>query len=204
MALVSAGAAAVLAIGGTAAATVISGPVDGSGVVHGCYSSAAIKGSHVIVLQDAGTTCPNGTTAVSWNQQGPAGATGPAGPTGPAGATGPAGPQGPPGPAASPSGPHSGGDTASGNGTLNCGEIITRTGDSSATDTWYYVTFNGACAPLASIQVSGTGAVFDLYANEPVGTALGTGLTDTAVGPGTYYIDVYGATSATFTLTLTD
>ena len=112
MALVSAGAAVVLAIGGTAAAAVISGPVDGNGVVHGCYSSAAIKGSHVIVLQDAGTTCPNGTTAVSWNQQGPAGtqgatgATGPAGPQGPAGATGaagkdgaagPAGPQGPPG-----------------------------------------------------------------------------------------------------------
>ena len=72
MALVSAGAAVVLAIGGTAAAAVISGPVDGNGVVHGCYSSAAIKGSHVIVLQDAGSTCPNGTTAVSWNQQGPA------------------------------------------------------------------------------------------------------------------------------------
>ena len=197
MALVSAGAAVVLAIGGTAAAAVISGPVDGSGVVHGCYSSAAIKGSHVIVLQDAGTTCPNGTTAVSWNQQGPAGA------TGPAGTTGPAGPQGPPGPAASPSGPHSGGDTASGNSTLNCGEIITRTGDSSATDTWYDVTLNGACAPLASIQVSGTGAVFDLYANEPVGTALGTGLTDTAVhqAPTT---SVSRATSATFTLTLTD
>ena len=112
VALVSAGAAAVLAIGGTAAAAVISGPVDGNGVVHGCYTSAAIKGSHVIVLQDTGTTCPNGTTAVSWNQQGPAGtqgatgATGPAGPQGPAGATGaagkdgaagPAGPQGPPG-----------------------------------------------------------------------------------------------------------
>ena len=56
MALVSAGAAAVLATGGTAAAAVISGPVDGNGIVHGCYISPAIKGSHVIVLQDAGTT----------------------------------------------------------------------------------------------------------------------------------------------------
>jgi hypothetical protein len=27
-------------------------------------------------LQDAGTTCPKGTTAISWNQQGPAGSTG--------------------------------------------------------------------------------------------------------------------------------
>jgi hypothetical protein len=40
----------------------------------------------VIVLQDANANCPRGTTAISWNQ------TGPAGPAGPAGATGPAGP----------------------------------------------------------------------------------------------------------------
>jgi hypothetical protein len=33
-------------------------------------------------MQDTGTTCPKGSTAVSWNQQGPAGATGPQGPAG--------------------------------------------------------------------------------------------------------------------------
>jgi hypothetical protein len=280
-------ALALTGAGVAGAAIASSGPVDASGVVHGCYTNQAVNGSHVFVLQDAGTTCPKGTTAISWNQTGatgpagpagstgatgatgpqgpigltgatgaagstgptgltglagPAGSTGPAGtgaivsslepgdpncasggesitdgnnnvayacngaagPTGPAGATGPAGPQGPPGPAASPSGPHSGGDTATGLGALNCNEIVDRAGDSSATDSWYYITFVGTCSPLASIQVSGTGAVFDLYANEPVGTALGTGMTDTAVDPGLYYIDVYGTTSATFTLTLTD
>ena len=67
--------AAVLILGtgsSVAAAAVMSdGPVDGSGVIHGCWSNVAIKGSHAFVLQDAGTSCPNGTTAISWNQSGP-------------------------------------------------------------------------------------------------------------------------------------
>jgi hypothetical protein len=103
-------AVALLAGGGTAlAASASSGPVSG-GVVYGCYTNAAINGSHVIVLQNASTNCPSGTTAVSWNQTGPAGAqgaTGPAGPTGPAGAAGATGPAGPAGAtgAAGPAGP---------------------------------------------------------------------------------------------------
>lgn len=70
MVLVATGAAATLAIGGTAYGAVAGGPVDSSGVVDGCYANLAIKGSHALVLQDAGTTCPKGTTAVTWNQQG--------------------------------------------------------------------------------------------------------------------------------------
>jgi hypothetical protein len=93
-ALVSLGIAATLAIGGTAAAASLSGPVDSSAVVHGCFSNVDVKGSHALVLQDAGTACPAGTTAVSWNQKGPAGPQGPAGPTGATGPQGPAGPQG--------------------------------------------------------------------------------------------------------------
>jgi Collagen triple helix repeat (20 copies) len=99
--MIGAGVVLVLGMGSTAAyAALAGGPVDGSGVIHGCWTNAAINGTHVIVLQDAGTTCPKGTTAISWNQQGPAGPTGPvgatgaAGPAGPAGATGPAGPKG--------------------------------------------------------------------------------------------------------------
>jgi hypothetical protein len=93
----------VLATGsGIATAAVISSPspVDSSGVIHGCWSNAALNGSHVFALQNAGTSCPKGTTAISWNEQGPAGAKGPAGPagaTGPAGSPGPAGPSGPAG-----------------------------------------------------------------------------------------------------------
>jgi len=92
-------AALALVAGGTAAgAAIASGPVDSSGVVHGCYTTNAIKGSHSFVLQDAGTSCPRGTTAVMWNQQGPQGPKGSPGPQGVAGPQGPAGTQGPPGP----------------------------------------------------------------------------------------------------------
>jgi Collagen triple helix repeat (20 copies) len=126
----------LLAGGGTAAyATVVASPVS-SGVIYGCYTNAAINGSHAVVLQNAGTTCPNGTTAISWNEQGspgpagpsgPAGptgltgATGPAGPAGATGATGPAGPSGSPGPAgpAGPPGP-SGPPGAAGSGGISC------------------------------------------------------------------------------------
>jgi uncharacterized repeat protein (TIGR02543 family) len=102
MTLITAAVSVALVGGGTAAgAAIASSPVDGSGAIHGCWTNAAINGTHVFVLQDAGTNCPNGTTAISWNQTGPKGDTGAQGPAGPAGATGPAGaigPQGLPGP----------------------------------------------------------------------------------------------------------
>jgi hypothetical protein len=95
-------AALALVAGGTAAgAAVAASPIGGDGVIHGCWTNAALNGSHVIVLQDAGTNCPKGTTAISWNQQGPVGPAGPTGspgPAGPAGATGQKGDQGPTGP----------------------------------------------------------------------------------------------------------
>lgn len=59
---------------GVAGATIVSsGPVSSNGVVDGCYTNAQINGSHVFVLQDQGTSCPKGSTAISWNQAGPAG-----------------------------------------------------------------------------------------------------------------------------------
>ena len=115
--VITGAAALALVAGGTAAgAAIASGPIDSQGVIHGCWTNAAINGTHVFVMQDAGTNCPKGTTAISWNQTGPqgpagaagrAGATGPAGPAGPVGNTGPAGPIGAPGPTgpAGPAGP---------------------------------------------------------------------------------------------------
>jgi Collagen triple helix repeat (20 copies) len=101
--MIGAGAVLVLGTGSTAAyAALAGGPVDGSGVIYGCWTNTAVNGTHVFVLQDAGTSCPKGTTAISWNQQGPAGpagATGPAGPKGDTGTQGPVGPAGPAGPA---------------------------------------------------------------------------------------------------------
>jgi hypothetical protein len=90
----------VLTVGGTTAYAAIaaSGPVSSNGVVHGCFSTKAVHGSHTLVLQNAGTKCPKGTTAVSWNEKGQTGATGPAGRQGATGATGPTGPAGPQGP----------------------------------------------------------------------------------------------------------
>jgi len=93
--LIAAAAMTLLGGGAAAGAAVAVGPVDSSGAIHGCWTNAAIAGSHVFVLQDAGTSCPKGTTAISWNQQGPAGPTGSPGPAGATGATGPTGPAGP-------------------------------------------------------------------------------------------------------------
>lgn len=101
--LVAAGIAVALFGGGAAAgATIVASSPVSSGVIYGCYSNADVNGSHVFVLQDAGTTCPKGTTAISFNQTGSAGSPGPSGPPGPAGAAGSAGPPGSPGPAGSP------------------------------------------------------------------------------------------------------
>jgi hypothetical protein len=105
--LIATGATLVLVAGSTTAYAAIAGPVDSSGVIHGCYTNKAINGTHVFVLQDSSTNCPAGTTAISWNQQGaagPAGATGPQGAPGPAGAIGPEGPKGDTG-AQGPAGP---------------------------------------------------------------------------------------------------
>jgi len=75
--LVTAGlVVALVAGGGTALAVAADGPVSDGGVISGCYTNAEIHGTHAFVLQDSGTNCPAGTTAVSWNQQGPPGPAG--------------------------------------------------------------------------------------------------------------------------------
>ena len=86
--LISAAAGLALVAAGTAAGAAITGPIDGNKVIYGCFTTKAINGSHALVLQDVGTTCPSGTTAINWNEQGSQGPAGPAGPTGPAGPKG--------------------------------------------------------------------------------------------------------------------
>src|SRR6516162_5802348 len=90
--VISAASGFVLLAAGATAEAAIAGPIDSAGVIYGCYTTKAnAAGSHTLVLQDVGTTCPPNTTAIKWNQTGPQG---PAGPVGPAGPAGPAGPQG--------------------------------------------------------------------------------------------------------------
>jgi hypothetical protein len=67
-------AVALVALGGTALAATPS-PVNGN-VITGCYTNAAVNGSHALVLQNAGTSCPSGTSAIMWGVTGPAGANG--------------------------------------------------------------------------------------------------------------------------------
>jgi len=109
--VITGAAALALVAGGTAAGATLAGPVDGSGVIHACYATAASGGQHAILLEDAGHACPSGMTAITWNQQGPQGQTGVSGPAGPQGPGGPQGPSGPAGPAGAtgPQGPK--GDT---------------------------------------------------------------------------------------------
>jgi Collagen triple helix repeat (20 copies) len=90
-----------LLFGGISSASATTAPVGSpvsNGVISGCYNTAAsFAGSHGLSLQNTGTKCPAGTTALTWNQVGPAGPAGPAGAkgaTGLTGATGPAGIQG--------------------------------------------------------------------------------------------------------------
>jgi hypothetical protein len=86
--LTGAAALALLAGGTAAGAAIVGGPIDGSGVIHGCYYPSNVHGSSRVVLQDTTTSCPAGSTPISWNQtgpQGPQGATGAVGPQGPAG-----------------------------------------------------------------------------------------------------------------------
>src|SRR5215472_9849653 len=94
--IIAAAAALAVAAGGTAAsAAAAAGPIDGAGVIHGCYYPATASGSHRVVLQNAGRRCPRGTTGISWNRVGRTGATGAQGVPGP---QGPPGPRGLPGP----------------------------------------------------------------------------------------------------------
>ena len=72
---------ALALLAGGVAYAVTTGPIDSSGVIHGCYYPATTGGSHKVVLQDVGKSCPTGTTAITWNQKGPAGPQGPAGPS---------------------------------------------------------------------------------------------------------------------------
>jgi hypothetical protein len=71
--------------------------VSTNGVINACYSNRSKDGAHALVVLDHGANCPNGTTPLSWNQQGPPGSQGPQGPAGPQGATGLQGPPGAPG-----------------------------------------------------------------------------------------------------------
>ena len=166
---------------GVAVAATSSGPVDGSGTIHGCYTTrASFRGSHQIVLQNTGTMCPHGETPIAWSKAGstgPSGATGtqgPAGPAGPMGAQGPAGPAGPmgaqgpagpPGPAGPAGAPGSGFDFTTSSG--NTGPMLTNAGT--------YFVDTSAAVPNQTASNSGTCSV---VASDMSGEANGGGLID--------------------------
>jgi hypothetical protein len=195
---------ALLAAGTSAGAAITGGPVDNSGVIHGCWTNAAVNGTHVFVLQDAGTNCPKGTTAISWNQQGPAGPAGPAGATGlagPAGATGPAGPKGdigalgPAGPAgatgpagaAGPAGPAGADGSTVLNGTGAPADTVGHDGDfylDTAAGVLYGPKAGGTWPANGTSLIGGPGATGPAGPQGPQGPA-GGGLSCTYPGGGT-------------------
>ena len=60
--------ATTFAVGGGATGAVVANHgVVTSGVIHACYTTRATRGgSHVVVLQNSGTRCPSGFTAITW------------------------------------------------------------------------------------------------------------------------------------------
>lgn len=214
--LLAAGLTAALALGsGVAYAAVSGGPVDGGGGIHGCYTNTALNGSHALVLQDAGTSCPKGTTAISWAVQGPQG---PAGPTGPVGPTGPAGPTATVTVTATPTQtqtatafPNNQVSSAVNLDTLDCTQSRTVTGDNlTGTSAWYEVNFDNANSlgvPSCSMQLNLASTDTDVI--QTVETAAsGPNLLASPASSfsesdsGIYFIQVTGGTSgAEFTLT---
>ena len=111
---VIAASAVIVLIAGAGAAAAHSSSSVGTQTFAGCLTSAGAL-VDVTLSSNPSTSCPSGTTSVTWTQQGPAGDTGatgaigspgpvgktghagPAGPTGAAGAAGPVGAQGLPG-----------------------------------------------------------------------------------------------------------
>jgi hypothetical protein len=79
---IGAGALAVLAAG----AGVVSAAIPDGGVIRSCHRTDGL-----LRVVDGGTACRAGETALSFNQQGPRGATGPTGAKGDTGPQGPAG-----------------------------------------------------------------------------------------------------------------
>jgi hypothetical protein len=71
--LAAAGAGVVIALSSGAAYAVSSAVANSNAVIHGCLSKAARNGTRVLVIRQASHSCPKGTTALSWNQRGPAG-----------------------------------------------------------------------------------------------------------------------------------
>ena len=182
--LISAASGIALLAGGATAGAAVAGPIDGSGVIHGCWTNAALNGSHVFVLQDAGTNCPRGTTAISWNQ------TGPQGPPGPQGSQGNAGPQGSPGAtgAQGPKGDTGAQGTAGPAGAAGATGATGATGPAGPAGADGNTVLNGTGAPAASLGNDGDfyldTAADVLYGPKASGTwpAAGTSLVG-AVGP---------------------
>jgi hypothetical protein len=56
--ITGAAALALVAGGSAAGAAIAAGPVGSDGTIHGCWTNAALNGTHAFVLQDASSSCP--------------------------------------------------------------------------------------------------------------------------------------------------
>ncbi|MGB6455899.1 MAG: hypothetical protein WBH47_15605 [Streptosporangiaceae bacterium] len=159
--------------------------------ITGCYTNAEVNGSHALVLQDAGTSCPKGTSAVTWGQQGPAGPAGQAGaagPQGPAGPTGPTGQTGAAGAAGQAGAPGTGATvTPLFPGDPNCASGGVMVTDGNGNPAFVCDGAAGQPGSAGATGPAGPGYVFT--------TASGT--EGPALTDGTYFIDVEAGISST-------
>ncbi len=132
-------------------------------------------GTNMVVLDvDAGDKPSGGMTAVTFNVQGPTGATGPIGPTGatgPQGPTGATGPQGPIGPIGA------------------TGPISSALGVSLSTPMTFGVAYNGTVENLVSLDVSSVATAGSLFRI----SAFGTAIMDVNSGLNFWIGDFYGS-----------
>jgi hypothetical protein len=169
--LIGAGAALVLLTGSTAAYAAIAGPVDGQGVIHGCYDS----GGNLKVVLDQSAGCPKTYTALNWNQQGAQGSQGPQGPQGSKGDTGAQGSPGPPGSQGLPGDPGPPGPPGTSSLDALNGTVCNAGPDAGALK----VTYDGGsvtltCVPTTletlAVTVNGGGG-FDSVTSDPAGVS---------------------------------
>jgi hypothetical protein len=169
--LITAGIAALVLGGGTAAFAATASIPGPGGVISGCY----VKSGGVLrVIDSSVTTCKKDETSLNWNQTGPAGPTGPAGSTGPAGPAGPAGPTGATGPQGPQGATGATGPSTAGPGGLNV-TIVTGTQVTGAETAF-------ANCPSAEPYALGGGGYVE---NEGEATFL---LADLPSGPGSWEV----------------
>lgn len=160
---------------------------DSAGVIHGCRNTLT---KALTVIDSPSQSCGLGTTALSWNQQGPQGPSGIAGPTGAVGIPGPSGPVGATG-SSGPTGPKGDTGVAGPTGSNGAAGPVGATGNTGAVGPQGIQGTPGPVGPKGDTGSTGAagangaiGSVGPAGTQGPVGPAGPNRLPDVYVEPG--------------------